>query len=187
MFFDQDAGRFCLRVADNVGQGFLHDAIECGFQFTRQSFFQLNDNIHRDFVARLPFMRQAFQRGGKPQIIENARAQAHGQFVDFVQRFRGHLAQVGGFGGRGALRAVGFHQAQADDQRGQTLGGGIVQFPCNTSAFILLRGNHFFEQLAAQDFAFAAQFVGVRQFFGHGVKGRGKVADFIIRPARHAP
>ncbi len=175
------------RIAGRVGERFLHNAIDGRLQRAGQALWaDVNEQVERNAVPRLPFAGQPLQGGRQAQVVQDARAETGRNVMHFFQRCGGYAAQFLHLDVQAGILTESFQIRQTHHERGKILGGAIVQFAGNAAAFFFLGGNHFFEQLAAQLFALAADFIGAGQIGRHGVECLGQVADFVIGPARHA-
>src|SRR5690606_17618772 len=69
---DEDAGIFCLSIPGNIGQSFLHDAIDAGFLFGWQTFIQtIGSKVNLYRVPPSIFCNIPLQRHDQPQVIQH--------------------------------------------------------------------------------------------------------------------
>jgi len=137
----RDACLVCLRMACDIGQGLLYDAIDGGGNVVGQAL--LVKPFDEKLDAHLPLAAKRrnvlLQRGHQAVAVEARRAQIYGELVQTEHDlFDGGLET-----GQLILEVrrktlVAAQQAQLELERGHHLPGLIVQFPRDGPAFGLL-------------------------------------------------
>src|SRR5689334_19853022 len=121
-----DGGAARVRVLDGVVQRLLHDPVQRGLDARGQALLRLRGHRDRQPGALGDLLRQEFERGDQPQVVEHGRPQLVRQVaqlpVDSAQQLL-DLVEALARGGRQVAGDVG----QQDVHRGQQLAGLVVQ------------------------------------------------------------
>ena len=120
---------------------------------------------HRHTLRLHRFLRVPSDRGRQSHVVENRGPQIIDHTPQFRQRAFRDVAQP-----RQLLRRhrrLGlFRNLQVHDEGAERLAGLVVQFPRDSPAFVLVRGDELLQQLAPQRFLFPNFLVQPRAFGG---------------------
>ena len=111
---------------------------------------------HAHRHARAVRVRVALQGGHQAQIVERRGAQLDGQLAHGFERFGGQLAQLVDLAAHFWCGARLLEDLQANQQRGQRLGGLVVQLAGDALALVLLGRQHLLGHLLQQPAVLAA-------------------------------
>ena len=90
-----DEDTVCRRMLHNVGQRFLNDPVQRGFNKERQagSAEAFGLEIHCERVGFGIFRHISLQSCQKAEVIQHTRPQTPGQATDFMESYRGNRPQ----------------------------------------------------------------------------------------------